>query len=553
MKEDAMTVDAPLPPPPVKVAEPTRDELLEHMTAEQVGIAMGKEPDPDNTAAGHAEWGDQAATMYNKMHPAATRAVQAYRSEGVGLKFSPKDQELIYDVMKRSLTQGSGGDISQAEFDYFLAVCSIRGLNPLLREAHLLKTGDGINVQVGIDGFRSLAEETGQYAGQTAPEYEYAPRTEYQITVLDGREWAKVDWSGRPIYAKVGVYRTGSVEPFWGESWIEEDFNGNIRTGMWVRRPHTMLAKVAEARAHRKAFPRSLSGIYAEGELSDALPVLIGEGSGGSTTAAQEAPGAPEGAEEVTEGEFRVPEAPRPPEGGVAGELVKVDPEAAYRSVKIAWRADTEVHQKVELKFTVPGKGKLTAVVLDELAVAVAEAELKAGERVWVDDTKIVPREWGKPEDKKPPIKELHNVGAVRVYRDSEWRDITAAATAEGEETEAEAAVEPEAAPLPPAPPAEPTLIALTDGQVVQTIGVITRIEWREDKDNARRVVVMAVQVSGPDEAKLFYRCAMEEAEAKEQLVDRAGAWLFAVGEKVAIMGAGAGGWLALTAVRAAP
>ena len=513
-----MTVDAPLPPPPAKPDIADEDDTQDVKPADQPAASV-----PVDSGSRRA-----------------SSAVQAYRSEGVGLKFSATDKGLIYDVMKRSLTQNSGGEISQAEFDYFLAVCSIRGLNPLLREAHLLKTGDGINVQVGIDGFRSLAEETGQYAGQSAPEYEYSPKSDkdYTITVLAGRDWKVVPWVGRPIYAKVGVYRTGALEPFIGESWIEEDFNGNIDTGMWQRRPHTMLAKVAEARAHRKAFPRSLSGIYAEGELADELPRVVGEGAGGATTAALEAGSAPQEGEEVSEGEFRVPEAPRPPEGGQAGEITKVDPEDSYRSVKISWLDDNEVHRKVEVKLTVPGKGKRTAVLLDELAESAAAAELKVGERLWVDDTKVVERQWGKPEDKKPPIKELHAITAAKVWREGEWLDVSRFGPSEDDEEAAAATPE-------PAAPAQPTLVELTDGQVVQVVGFITRIEWR-DAEPGRRVVVAAVQVDDT-----FYRCAMEESEAKEQLVDAQGAWLFAVGEKVAIMGAGAGGWLALTAVRA--
>ncbi len=523
-------------------------------TTEDLGqltdMAIAAATEARGDAAEHRRVGEQG--------PPATHAIAAYRSGGVGLQFSAADKALIYDVAKRSLTANSGGTISQAEFDYFLAVCSIRGLNPLLREAHLIKDNSGaINVQVGIDGFRALAEDTGQYAGQTPVEYEYAPRDPaFTIRVAVGREYRDIGWAGRPSYARVGVYRAGAAEPFYGESWIEEDFNGNADTGMWRRRPHTMLAKVAEARACRRAFPRSLSGVYAEGELTDDAPRLVE----GTAVTVSEAPGAPEGAgvaPDASEGEFRVPEPVPPPQGGgTAGEVVKVDPEAAYRSVRVSWLADNDVHRKVEVKLAVPGRGKITAILLDELAEAVADLTpaLAAGDHLWVDDAKIVERAWGRPEDKKPPIKELHAVTAARVLRGEAWVELALPGPAEGSGPPPAAERSPSGPATPaeddeppplavrfePPPPTLPPLANLVAGSTVDVSGAIILLEH---KSAARAVLGL---IAGG----YRFRCVLDgEEEIGAQLLDAAGDWLYDVGEKVRIVGVEVGGWVALTSV----
>ncbi len=144
-------------------------------------------------------------------------------------------------------------EASDEEFGMFLEVCKFAGLNPFLRQAHFVKRAGVGTVQVGIDGYRSMAEDTGEYVGQDEPIFEY-----------------NEDKTLRS--ATVRVYRRGWDHPVGATALWEEYaqvFNGKLGA-MWEKMPHVMLAKCAEAAALRKAFPRRLSGVYTDEEMMQA-------------------------------------------------------------------------------------------------------------------------------------------------------------------------------------------------------------------------------------------------------------------------------------------
>jgi hypothetical protein len=111
-----------------------------------------------------------------------------------------------------------------------------------------------MSVQVSIDGFRLIAERTGNYAGQDEPEFVMNEQNQMiaaKVTVY------KFSPSGQRYPAAVGV-------AYWGE------YAQN--SPMWSKMPRTMLAKCAEALALRKAFPQELSGLYTSEEMLQAEP-----------------------------------------------------------------------------------------------------------------------------------------------------------------------------------------------------------------------------------------------------------------------------------------
>jgi len=149
------------------------------------------------------------------------------------------------ELIKRTLAK----DATDDELKLFLHQCKRTGLDPLSRQIYFMKRGGKVTIQTSIDGFRAIAERSGDYAGQDEP------------------VWGK---DGDDAFCKVTVYRfrdnvrypAAVGVAFWKEYVPQagQDF-------MWKKMPRTMLAKVAEALALRKAYPSDLSGLYTGDEM----------------------------------------------------------------------------------------------------------------------------------------------------------------------------------------------------------------------------------------------------------------------------------------------
>ena len=150
----------------------------------------------------------------------------------------------------------------------FLAHCQRTGLDPIAKQIYAIERGGKWTITVSIDGFRLVAQRSGEYAGQTPIEW-----------TADGVTWTDVWLSDEPpAAARVGVRRRGFDEPLFAVArwksyavmvpkWENRQRVGEELSPMWARMPDLMLGKVAEALALRRAFPMELSGLYTEEEV----------------------------------------------------------------------------------------------------------------------------------------------------------------------------------------------------------------------------------------------------------------------------------------------
>lgn len=163
------------------------------------------------------------------------------------------------DMIRNSFLNGA----SEAEARVLLELARVRKLNPITGQIHFVKRWNAARkmetwaAQVGIDGLRAIAARTGKYQGQDEPEFEN-------------------DKAGRPVVCRVRVYHKDWERPAVGVAHMAE-YVQTTKEGkpnhMWGSKPHTMLAKCAEALALRKAFPDDLGGLYTPDEQPDEIEV----------------------------------------------------------------------------------------------------------------------------------------------------------------------------------------------------------------------------------------------------------------------------------------
>jgi phage recombination protein Bet len=150
-------------------------------------------------------------------------------------------------LIKKTVAAGA----TDAELELYLFDCQRRGVHPLDRLIHFTKRGGRYTPITSIDFLRGRAHETGEMAGSDDavfdPDVQVATVTVYRLT--------------RGVrYAYTATARYDEYVPAEGSD------------RMWLKMPHTMLGKCAEALALRKAFPQQLGGLYVIEELEQARP-----------------------------------------------------------------------------------------------------------------------------------------------------------------------------------------------------------------------------------------------------------------------------------------
>lgn len=165
------------------------------------------------------------------------------------------NQEKI-NLIKSTVAQNA----NDLELQLFIEQCKRTGLDPITRQIYFMKNDGKVQIQVSIDGFRLIAERSGDYAGQTPAQW-----------CGDDGNWKDV-WLSKipPRACRVGVWKKNFKEPLYAIA-LYDEYAQKKKDGspafMWSKMPALMLSKVAESLALRRAFPNDLSGLYTPDEM----------------------------------------------------------------------------------------------------------------------------------------------------------------------------------------------------------------------------------------------------------------------------------------------
>lgn len=190
------------------------------------------------------------------------------------------------DLIRRTVAK----DCNTDEFDMFIWTAKHLGLDPLRKQIYAFVYSKDkpdkrkMTIVTGIDGFRTIAERTGNYR----------PDEDEPTFLIDEAAKSPNNPAGL-VKATVRVYKHShggwhkvTASAYWDEyaplkeEWIWNEEAGRKKpsgkpvldtSGNWGKMPRLMLAKVAEALALRKAWPDDLANVYA-GEEVDRTRIL---------------------------------------------------------------------------------------------------------------------------------------------------------------------------------------------------------------------------------------------------------------------------------------
>ena len=161
-------------------------------------------------------------------------------------------QLILTEKHKQLIKDQIAPDATPAELQLFFMMAHRTRLDPLLKQLYFIKYGRGDRAKVSyvtsIDGYRIIAHRTGKFAGIDEPRYQ-------------------MNNAGQLENCTITVYRKDSERGFSATVYFKEY---NTSMNLWQKMPMTMIAKVAEAHALRKAFPQDLSGVYTTDEMDQA-------------------------------------------------------------------------------------------------------------------------------------------------------------------------------------------------------------------------------------------------------------------------------------------
>ena len=178
------------------------------------------------------------------------------------------DVKLTKETVKEYLVRGDKSLITDQEVYLFMELCKHQNLNPFISDAYLVKYSqrETASMVVGISVFTKRAYDNqdcnGWKSGIVAFNKETKELTERIGTVYTPEEilvggWCEVFFKSKEYPIKQTVLL---------KEYIQTKADGTPNK-FWKSKPGTMIQKVAEMQALRKAFPKDLQGLYAAEEL----------------------------------------------------------------------------------------------------------------------------------------------------------------------------------------------------------------------------------------------------------------------------------------------
>jgi phage recombination protein Bet len=175
--------------------------------------------------------------------------------------------ELTADIVRRQLVNGEG-TVTDQEVGMFLQLCKYQQLNPFLREAYLIKYGSQpASIVTGKDVFVKRAAKNEQFDGLESGLYLREEGGE--LTRRTGAMWLpgeKIVGAWAIVHRKDWTHPVESSVSF--AEYVGKRQDGSVNK-QWAKMPGTMIIKVAESHALRKAFPADFQGLYDAAEMSN--------------------------------------------------------------------------------------------------------------------------------------------------------------------------------------------------------------------------------------------------------------------------------------------
>ena len=172
------------------------------------------------------------------------------------------DVQLDMQTVQKYVLTGSG-TATDAEVAGFLAVCKARGLNPMARDAYLVKYGNSPAATItSKDYFVRTATSQPDFDGMRAGVVviDRNGTMEYREGSLVGGRTERLIGGWAEVYSKARKYPSKAVVS------LSEYDQGR---SLWKTKPATMIRKVALVQAIREAYPQKFGGIYDADEMPE--------------------------------------------------------------------------------------------------------------------------------------------------------------------------------------------------------------------------------------------------------------------------------------------